>query len=110
MTKDKKVTVYINKQPNPQKGICQKLRQIIFKTYPDIFEEMKWGAPVYGERYYIGSFKDHVNLGFNMGGLKKAQINKFEGTGKLFRHKKFYAQKDINEKEIVKLLKLIKKK
>ncbi|MBU0731702.1 DUF1801 domain-containing protein [Patescibacteria group bacterium] len=110
MNKDKKVTAYINKQPNPQKGICQKLRGIIIKTYPDIIEEMKWGAPVYGERYYIGSFKDHVNLGFNMGSLTKKQVALFEGTGKLFRHKKFYTQKDIIEKDIVKLLKLIKKK
>ena len=107
---NKEVNAYINKQPNPQKGICKKLRTIILEAYPDITEEMKWGAPVYGERYYIGSFKDHVNLGFNMGGLTKEQVKKFEGTGKLFRHKKFYAQKDIIEKEVVKLLKMIKKK
>ena len=31
----REVTEYIKKQKNPQKSICNKLRRIILKTFPD---------------------------------------------------------------------------
>ncbi len=31
---NEKITEYIDKQKSPQKEICQKLRQIIFDTFP----------------------------------------------------------------------------
>jgi hypothetical protein len=36
------VLEYIDKQEEPQKDICNYLRKIIFDTFPDIKEEMKW--------------------------------------------------------------------
>ena len=59
------VDEYIEKQKSPQKEICQKLRQIILNSYPDILEEMKYGVPYYGDKYYIVALKTHVNLGFS---------------------------------------------
>jgi len=58
---DKKVDEYIETQKSPQKEICIKLRTIIFKTFPDIKEKMKWGVPSYagGKYYYIGSAEGH---------------------------------------------------
>jgi hypothetical protein len=51
---DKKVDEYIEKQTSPQREICKKLRQIIFKTFPEgIKEEMKWGVPAYGNGKYF---------------------------------------------------------
>ena len=44
---NKKVDEYIEKQKSPQKEICLELRRIVFKTFPDIEEEMKWGVPTY---------------------------------------------------------------
>ena len=41
---DIKVKEYIGKQKSPQKEICQKLRDIILNTFPDINEEMKIAA------------------------------------------------------------------
>jgi hypothetical protein len=105
------VTAYIKKQKSPQREICQRLRKIILKTFPKIKEEMRWGVPVYdGGRYYIGSLRDHVNLGFAIKGLTKKELELFEGAGKLMRHVKIFTVKDIDEKRIVKLLKLVKNK
>jgi hypothetical protein len=114
---DDKVDEYIKKQKSPQKEICQKLREIILKTYPEINEEMRVGVPCYGHtkeepcgKYYIAALKDHVNLGFLLKGLSKDEISLFEGSGKTMKHIKFYSVKEIDEKKIIKLLKMVKEK
>ncbi len=100
---------YIGKQKSPQREICQKLRSIILKTFPGIKEELKMGVPWYDEgKYYIGALKDHVNLGFSIKGLSDREKELFEGGGKLMRHIKIYSLEDMDEKNIVKLLKLVK--
>ena len=106
---DKKVTEYIEKKKSPQKEICKKLRKIILKTFPKTTEEMKLGVPWY-EKFYIVALKDHVNLGFSVKGLSKKDASNFEGNGKLMRHLKFFTVKDVDEKKIAKLLKLVKRK
>ena len=101
------VTEYIEKQKSPQKEICQKLSDIIFKTFPIIKEEMKWGVPTYGNgKYYIVSLKTHVNLGFSLKDLSKEEIALLEGSGKTMKHIKINSLKEIDEKRIVKLLRL----
>jgi hypothetical protein len=114
---DEKIDEYIKKQKSPQKEICQKLRQIILKTYPEINEEMRIGVPCYGHtkedlcgKYYIAALKDHVNLGFSLKGLSKDEIAFFEGSGKTMKHVKFYSVKEIDEKKVAKLLRLVKEK
>jgi len=103
------VDEYIKKQKSSQKEIVKKLRKIILKTFPKIKEELKMGVPWYECRYYIVALKDHVNLGFSVQGLTKKESSNFEGKGKYMRHRKFFSLKDINEKEVVKLLKIVKK-
>ena len=114
---DKDVTKYIEKQKSPQKQILKKLRKIILKTFPKINEQMKVGVPCYGVsasescgKYYIVGLKDHVNLGFSLKGLTKKEKELFEGQGKTMKHLKFFTVKDIDEKKVVKLLKLVKSK
>jgi len=109
MPKNKKVDGYIEEQKSPQKEICQKLRKIILKTFPDIKEELKWGTPWYEGKYYIVALKDHVNMGFTIAGLSKKSEKLLEGTGEYMRHIKIYSLKDIDEKKIIKLMKMIKK-
>lgn len=104
------VDEHIKKQKSPQKEICRKLRRLILKTFPSIKEEMKMGVPWYEARYYIVALKDHVNLGFSVQGLSKKQASNFEGKGEYLRHRKFFSLKDVDEKEVVRLLKLVKKK
>jgi len=114
---DKKVDEYINKQKSPQKEICQRLRKIILKTYPEINEEMRVGVPCYGStkedicgKYYIAALKDHVNLGFSLKGLTKEEVKLFEGTGKTMKHIKVYSLREMDEKKIIKLINLVKEK
>lgn len=107
---NKEVEKYIEKQKSPQKEIVQKLRKIIFKTFPNIKEELKLGVPWYEGKYYIVALKDHVNLGFSLKGLSKEEKELFEGGGKTMKHIKIYSLKDIDEKKIVKLLKIVDKK
>jgi hypothetical protein len=103
------VTDYIRKQKSPQKEICQHLREIILSTYPDIEEKLWVGVPWYEGRYYIVALKNHVNLGFTIKGLSEKELELFEGKGKTMRHRKFYSVEDINEKQVVTLLKVAEK-
>jgi hypothetical protein len=98
---------YINKQKSPQKEICQKLRKIILKKFPECKEKMWVGVPWFGEKSYIVALKDHVNFGICIQGLSKEELSLLEGGGKTMRHIKFRSVKDIDEKKIVNLLKLV---
>ena len=69
---NKTVDDYLEKQGLSQREICQKLREIIFKTIPSIKEGMKWGVPSYADgRYYLVTLRAHVNLGFSLEVLSK---------------------------------------
>ncbi|WP_167879527.1 DUF1801 domain-containing protein [Methanococcoides sp. NM1] len=104
-----KMQAYIKKQRSPQKEIIEKLRDIILKTYPDIKEEFKMGVPWYEGKYYLVGLKDHVNIGFSIEGLSEEEKGLFEGTGKTMKHIKVFSLEEINEEDIVKLLKVVKK-
>lgn len=107
MAKSNDVTKYINKQKTPQKEICQKLHKIILKNFPGIKEKMWVGVPWFGEKSYVVGLKDHVNLGVCIKGLSKKERSLLEGNGKTMRHIKLRIVKDIDEKKIVRLLKMI---
>jgi hypothetical protein len=105
---DKKVKRYLDNLPSPQKEICKRVRQIIIETFPDLEESFKNGVPWYECKYYIVGLKDHVNIGFSIEGITSEELKLFEGKGKLMRHIKVYSLDDIDEKKIVKLLKMVK--
>ena len=106
-----KITEYINKQGSPQKEVCDYLRKLIHKTIPGVKEEMKWGVPVFASgKFYIGSFKTSVNLGFSINGLSDRELALFDGSGNTMRHKKIKSLKDIDEENLVELIKLVNKK
>ena len=108
---DNKIDEYINKQNSPQREICIHLRKLIHKTVAGVSEEMKWGVPVFaGGKFYIGSFKNSVNLGFSIIGLDDSEIALFKGTGKTMRHKKIRSLEEIEEKKLVKLIELVNEK
>jgi hypothetical protein len=106
---NKEVTQYIEKQNSPKKEICKKLRRIILKTLPKIEEKKFMGVAWYG-KFYIVSLKDSVNLGFSVKGLSKEETDNFNGSGKYMKHLKFKDTKEIDEKTIVKLIKLVNNK
>ena len=108
---NKEIEKYINKQKSPQKEICLVLRDILVKVYPDIKEEMKWGAMVYGGgKFYIGVVRYGVNMGFAIKGLSKKEIGLFEGSGKTMRHIKINSVQDIDEEKLLRLIKIVGKK
>jgi hypothetical protein len=106
---NKEVTKYIEKQKSPQKEICKRLRRLILKTVPKIDEKMKMGVAWY-RKFYIVGLKDSVNLGVSVKGLIKKDKDNFKGAGSFMRHLKFKEAKDIDEKKVVKLIKLVDKK
>jgi hypothetical protein len=102
---------YINRQGSPQKEICQRLRRLILKTIPEAKEKMMWGVPAFaGGRFYIVALKDHVNLGFAIKGLAKENMTLFDGGGKTMKHIEVDKAENIDEKRIIKLLKLVAQK
>lgn len=105
---DKKVKNYLDNLPSPQKEICKRVRQIILKTFPDIEETFENGVPWYECKFYIVGLKDHVNIGFSVDGLAPEELKLFEGNGKLMRHIKVHTPEELDEKKIVKLLKVVK--
>ena len=107
---NEKVQNYIQKQKSPQKEICNELRGIILKIFPDIKEEMKMGVPWYEDKYYIVALKDHVNLGFSLKGLSKEETDLFQGSGKTMKHIAISSTQEINERKIVELLELVNTK
>ena len=108
---DKQVDEYIEKQKSPQKEIIQKVRNIFLKTLPDCKEKSAWGVIAFGEgKFYLGTMKNHVHVGFAINGLSKEEIGLFEGSGKTMRHIKIRSLEDIDEKKLVKLIKLVDKK
>ena len=109
--KDINVDKYLDHQTSPQKEICIRLRKIIFKTFPDIKEEMKWGVPAYAKgRYYFVALKNHVNLGFSIKGLSKDEISLFQGHGKTTRVIEIKSEQEIDEAQSVQLLKITQNK
>ena len=104
----REVDSYIERQKSPQKEICQRLRNIILKTFPNIVEEMKLGVPWYEGKYYIVALKNYVNLGFSVKGLSSKEIGLFEGGGKTMKHIKIRSLEELDEEKIVELLKVVK--
>jgi hypothetical protein len=108
---DKEVDEYIEKQKSPQKEILKKLRKIFLKTIPNCEEKKSWGVVAFaGGKFYIASMKNRVHVGFSINGLNKEEISFFEGSGKTMRHIKIHSIKDIDEKKLVKLIKLVDQK
>ena len=86
---------------------CLKLRQIILQTFPDTKEVCKRGVPSYaGDKVFIRTMKNQVLLGFSVTGMQARQSALFPGRGKEIRIMKIKSNADINEKKIIKLLKI----
>jgi len=108
---NKEVEEYIEKQKSPQKEILQKVRKIFQKTLPNCEEKMTWGCVTFaGGKFYIAAMKNRVHIGFTINGLNKEEIGLFEGSGKTMRHIKIHSLEDIDEKKLVKLIKIVDKK
>ncbi len=104
------VAEYIEKQKSPQKEILRELRRVILQTLPHGKEEILYGVPWFGKKFYLVAFKDHVNVGFSVKGLTAKEKCLFEGKGKFMTHVKVWSLDGIDEKQIKKLLRLVSEK
>jgi hypothetical protein len=108
---DEKVKKYIDKQTSLQKEIIQKVRKIFFKAIKNCEESFGWGViALDNNRFYLVGLKEWVHVGFAINGLTKAEIAEFEGSGKNMRHIKIKELKDIDEKRLLRLIKMVHKK
>lgn len=82
--------------------ILQELRKIVFETFPNIDEEIKYGGIVFLLDNYLfsGIFlrKAHISLEFVRGSEMDDPEKTLEGKGKLRRHLKFKCLADIKGK------------
>ena len=83
--------------------ILQKLRTIVFKRFPKVKEEIKYGGIVFllGEYFGGGLFvrKDHISFEFVHGAEMDDPREILEGAGKFRRHLKFRSLADIKDKD-----------
>ena len=108
---NERVADYIEKQKSPQKEILHKVRNIFLKTLSSFEEKSAWGVVAFADgKFYIAAMKNRVHVGFAINGLSKDEIALFEGSGKTMRHIKIHSLEDIDEKKLVKLIKLVDKK
>ena len=108
---DEEVEKYIEKQQAPQKEILKKVRDLILDSLTDCEGKVAWGVVTFAEgKFYIAALKNKVHVGFAINGLSKEEISQFEGSGKTMRHIKIHSLSDIDEKRLVKLIKMVDKK
>ena len=108
---DNQIEAYIEKQKSPQKEIIQKVRKIFQETIPGCEEKIAWGViALRGGKFYIAAMKNRVHVGFAITGLNREEIDFFDGSGKTMKHIKIFSVMDIEEKKIVKLIKMVDKK
>jgi hypothetical protein len=108
---EKQVNAYIERQKSPMREILEKLREIFNETLPNCEEKMTWGVVTFASgKFYIAAMKNRVHAGFAITGLSKDEINLFEGSGKTMRHIKIPTLESIDEKKLVKLIKMVNKK
>lgn len=102
--------------PEEMKLIAQATRKLIYTTYPDVVE-VAWikqknigfgiGPKKKTQHFcYIMPASKHVNLGFNYGAELKDPKNLLKGTGKLFRHIKICNLSDLQNPDLLKILRL----
>ena len=105
------VDEYIEKQRSPHKEILKEVRKIFQKTLQNFEEQKAWGVVAFGGgKFYIAAMKDRVHVGFAINGLSEEEIGFFEGSGKTMRHIKIKSLEDVNEKQLIKLIKMVNEK
>lgn len=108
---EEQILEYINRQDSPQKEILVKLRELFFAVLKKPNEKKQFGVITYDKaKFYLAAIKDKVHIGFAITGLADEEIKLFAGSGKTMRHIKIFSIKDIAEKNVAELIKLVENK
>ncbi len=84
-------------------AIIQRLRKIVFATYPRVSERVMYGGIMFSlDEDFGGVFvnKHHVSFEFGNGFRMSDPKNFLEGKGKFRRHLKIRSMTDIEAKEV----------
>ena len=114
-----KVEEFFTAYDQKLQDICFHLRKLVKQVMPEteeiVFEGWKNISYGTGESRadkdlicYIAPFKNSVNLGLYRGALLKDEKKLLKGTGKLLRHVKIFELNEINDFDIIDLLKQAK--
>ena len=107
---EQKIKEYLDKQKPPQKKIIIELRKLFLKTLKNPNEKYLWGVITFDTgKFYLATVGDKVHIGFSIANFTPEELELLEGSGKTMRHIKIFSLEDINEKEIVKLIKIVKR-
>lgn len=108
---DNKVKQYIDKQEPKEKELLKKARTLILSTIPNCDEFTRWGVLCYSNgKIYLAVIKNKIHIGFSIIGLEEKEIKLFEGGGKTARHIKIYSEKELEEKNIKNIIKIVNQK
>ena len=106
------IDAYIQKQADWQQPILKLLRQLIHQAEPEIVEEIKWGAPTFslqGQIVWMPSATNWIHFSFPQGKLLDTPAQGWEEeintTSKAKRTLKFSKVEDINQSELITLIK-----
>lgn len=103
---DEKVQYFLDEIKVKNEGqfkILQKLREIVFKTYPKTNERIMYGGIMFSLIEDFGGIflsKNHISFEFGKGYVMKDPKNLLEGTGKFRRHLKIKSIEDIKNKDV----------
>lgn len=84
--------------------ILEKLRDLIFDSYPDMNERMQYGGILFSLEDDVAglfAYTNHVSLEFGQGATFKDPNNILEGKGKYRRHLKFASLDEIEKKHAI---------
>lgn len=104
---DEKAKRYLERQTESHRKVVDDIRNLILTNFPELKETGMEEGLWYEGKFYLATFKDHINLGVSVNGLTEKEKQNFEGTGKTMRHLKFFSQKDINKSKLLELLRLV---
>jgi hypothetical protein len=100
------VNSFLRKTDPRLRPLVESLRALVRKTVPDAVEQVKWGMPIYskdGECFAsLMVARDHVNLELFHGARMGSKL--LEGTGKTMRRVKLMSRRDVDAKELTRLL------
>lgn len=103
-----RVSAYFASLPKWSRDICERLREIVLKSDPEIIEDWKWGPNYYlnGMVCGIGAHQKFVSFVFFQGALLKDKRMVLQAnSGTLHnRHIKFTALEQINEDVMLRYL------
>jgi hypothetical protein len=100
------VDVYVSKVDPKLRKQFEMLRSVVKRALPEVSESIKWGIPYYTLGKVgvasIAEYSKHVNLYLMQGALISSTL--LEGTGKGMRHVTIGSSDEVDETELIRIL------